>query len=275
MFSTQLGISSKARNESEDTISKIQPCMSPISTPSYNVIPPYFNANITSPVNTVIPLYVLSNTSAPTYLNVSPAKGRSDRKNFPHRIITLQTILEDPLAEEEAGLHSPLDSGVILSDTDTDSDSARSSAIEPPKTPDPTAASLDLHASARQAAHQAPKKPRRTNVRGTLFNTAPAAVATSTAAANATPTVLSFFTSGGSEMLGEGHYALTKWASESSGRVAQGADDVFAIENTSFDVGTDRTAVPRAVATEEGTLEENKENVDEDGSMGAESTKQS
>lgn len=34
-----------------------------------------------------------------------------------------------------------------------------------------------------------------------------------------------------------------------------------------FDVGTDRTAVPRAVAAEEGTLEGNKENVDEDGSV--------
>lgn len=268
MSSTQLGISSKERNGSEDMISKIQPCQPQSFTPSHNVIPPYFNANTTSPVNTVIPLYVLSNTAAETYLNVSPSENHSIRKSLPHRIITLQTILEDPLGEEEAGLHSPLDSGVILSDTDTDSDSARSSAIEPPKTPDPTAASVALHASARQAAHQAPKKPRRTNVRGTLFNTAPVAAATSTAAANATPAVLSFVGGGECDIFGEGHYSLTKEPGQSSGRrarCAKEADDVFAIENV--DVGTDRTAIPRAVAAEEGTLEENKENVDEDGSV--------
>lgn len=211
MPSAQLGISSKERNGSEDPVSKIQPCMPQSFTPSNNVIPPYFNTNITAPVNTVVPLYVLSNTSAPTYLHVSPSKNNSIRKSLPHRIITLQTIFEDPLTEDQAEIiHSPLDSGIILSDTDTDSDSARSSAIEPPKTPDPTAASLALHASARQAAHQAPKKPRRTNVRGTLFNTAPPA-----ATANATSTVLSFSADGDSEMLGEGHYSLTKGLSES------------------------------------------------------------
>lgn len=268
MSSTRFGARVKKGDASQDLVSNIQQCMPQLYTPSNNAIPPYFNANTASPVNTVIPLYVLSNTSAPTYLNVSPAKGRPDRNNFPHRIITIRTIFEDPLAEEEAGLHSPLDSGVILSDTDTDSDSARSSAIEPPKTPDPTAASQALHASARQAANRAPKKPRRTNVRGTLFNTAPAAAATSTAAANATPVVLSFVGGGESDIFGEGHYSLTKEPGQSSGRrarCAKEADDVFAIENV--DVGTARTAIPRAVAAEEGTLEENKENVDEDGSV--------
>lgn len=265
MSSTPLGISSKERNGSEDPVSKIPPCTPQSFTPSNNVIPPYFNTNISAPVNTVIPLYVLSNTSAPTYLNVSPSKNHSNRKNLPHRIITLQTIFEDPLAEEEAGLHSPLDSGVILSDSDGDSDPGRGSPVEPPKTPDPTAASLALHASTRQAAHQAPKKPRRTHIRRGPF---PAAAVSATEATAAIPTMLSFSPHGERDMFGEAHYSLTKGLGQSAGRsarCAKEADDVFAIGN--FDVGIDRTTVPRAVAAEEGTVEDNKENVDEDGSL--------
>ncbi|KAM0719388.1 hypothetical protein Q7P37_005293 [Cladosporium fusiforme] len=96
------------------------------------------------------PPFVVSNTSQPTskttWVTVKPTKDHVEFSSFPQRVMTLPSIVEDPLTELEAELSS-YEIGIVF----TDSDSEQSSLIETPKISN---AALALDASAHEATQK-------------------------------------------------------------------------------------------------------------------------